>query len=66
MSSQLTEQAAAFAAWRRDAREAADIQRAFMAGALAALTSTTPRDQLLRECIDFGRVIGSKAERAPG
>ena len=39
-------------------------RRAYMAGALAALTSTAPREQLLAECIQFGRVIGTLAEKS--
>lgn len=41
------------------------IRRAYMAGALAALTSKAPREQLLAECVQFGRVVGTAAERAP-
>lgn len=41
------------------------VRRAFMAGALAALTAHSySRDQLLAECIAFGRAIGTPAERA--
>ncbi len=40
------------------------IRRAYMAGALAALTSTAPREQLLAECVQFGRAIGTPSERA--
>lgn len=40
------------------------VQRAFMAGALAVLTSKTPRDELIAECVQFGRAIGTQAERA--
>ncbi len=41
------------------------IRRAFMAGALAALTAHSySRDQLLAECLAFGRGIGTAAERA--
>lgn len=40
------------------------MQRAYMAGALAALTSKAPRDQLLAECVQFGRAVGTAAERA--
>lgn len=40
------------------------IRRAFMAGALEALTSKATREQLLAECVQFGRAVGSKAERA--
>lgn len=40
------------------------MQRAYMAGALEALTSKVPREQLLAECIQYGRAIGTPAERA--
>lgn len=40
------------------------IRRAFMAGALAALTSKAPRDQFIVECVQFGRAIGTAAEQA--
>ncbi len=40
------------------------LQRAYMAGALAALTSKAPREQMLAECVQFGRAIGTAAERA--
>ena len=40
------------------------LQRAYMAGALAALTTKAPREQLLAECIQFGRVVGTPAEKA--
>ena len=40
------------------------MTRAYMAGALAALTSKTPRDQLLRECVDYGRTVGTALETA--
>ena len=40
------------------------VARSFMAGALAALTSKAPRDQLLAECVQFGRAIGTAAEQA--
>lgn len=42
----------------------AALRRAYMAGALAALTSKTPREALLAECIAFGRCIGTAAEAA--
>ena len=38
------------------------LQRAYMAGALAALTSKAPRDDLLAECVAFGRSIGTSHE----
>lgn len=38
------------------------IRRAYMAGALAALTTKAPREQLLAECVQFGRVVGTAAE----
>lgn len=40
------------------------LQRAYMAGALAALTSKAPREQLLAECVQYGRVIGTLAEKS--
>lgn len=40
------------------------LQRAFMAGALASLTSKAPREQMLAECVQFGRAIGTAAEQA--
>lgn len=40
------------------------MQRAYMAGALEALTSKAPREQLLAECIQYGLAIGTLAERA--
>lgn len=40
------------------------VRRAFMAGALAALTSKAPRDHLLAECVQFGRAVGTAAARA--
>ncbi|MBP9806502.1 MAG: hypothetical protein KBE22_16570 [Candidatus Accumulibacter sp.] len=39
------------------------VRRAYMAGALAALTSKAPREQLLAECVQFGRAIGTRAEQ---
>ena len=61
----LTEQAATYAMDRATTpAQYTALQRAFMAGALAALTSMAPRDQLLSECLQFGRAIGSAAERA--
>ena len=40
------------------------VRRAYMAGALAALTSKAPREQMVAECIQFGRAIGTAAESA--
>lgn len=40
------------------------IRRAYMAGALAALTSKATREQLLAECVQFGRVVGTAAEKS--
>lgn len=40
------------------------LQRAFMAGACAAATSTEPRNALLAECVAFGKVIGTAVEVA--
>jgi hypothetical protein len=42
-------------------------RRAYMAGALDALRlqqAGVPREQLLAECVQFGRAIGTAAERA--
>ena len=67
MTTPLTEQAAEYAA---DAAAAARgitpletmLVRAFMTGALEA-ARRTPHD-VLRECLDFGRTIGSAVEGA--
>lgn len=46
------------------ATERVKLQRAFMFGALAALTSKDQNTvQMLAECIQFGRAIGTEAER---
>lgn len=61
----LPDQAATYAAERTTPPGGrVELQRALMAGALAALTSKATREQLLAECIGFGRTIGSPAERA--
>lgn len=62
----LTEEATQYAADRAAPGSVADtaIRRAFMAGALAALTSKAPAEQLRAECVQFGRAIGTAAERA--
>ncbi|MCC7101318.1 MAG: hypothetical protein IT500_17190 [Rubrivivax sp.] len=61
----IPEQAALYAAERApECGEHVVLQRAYMAGALAALTSKAQREQLLRECIDYGRAIGTAAEAA--
>lgn len=42
-------------------------RRAFMAGALTTIElirAGVPRDQLLAECVQFGRAIGTAAEAA--
>lgn len=39
-------------------------RRAYMAGALAALTSKATREQMLAEVVQYGRTIGSAVERA--
>ena len=61
----LTEQADTYAENHRD-YEAIELhlRRAFMAGAITALTSKQPREALLAECLQFGRAIGTAAERA--
>lgn len=61
----LPEQAALYAAERApECGEFVGLQRAYMAGALAALTSKAPRDQMLAECVQFGLAVGTAAERA--
>ncbi len=40
-----------------------EMRRAFYAGALSALTSKSPRYDLLAECMQFGLGIGTPAER---
>jgi hypothetical protein len=61
----LTDQLTQYAADKAVPGSVADvaIRRAYMAGALAALTTKAPREQLLAECIQFGRVVGTPAER---
>ncbi len=63
--------AAAFEAYAADtlARDTSTrtrvlVQRAFMAGALEAVTSKQPREALLAEIVSYGRAIGTAAERA--
>lgn len=61
----LTEEAQSYAMDRATTpAQLTALQRAYMAGALEALTSKAPREQLLAECIQFGRAIGTAAERA--
>lgn len=63
----LTDQLETYAADKSAPGSIADvaIRRAFMAGALAALTTKgRTRDELLAECVAFGRGVGSRAERA--
>lgn len=66
MTTPLTEQAAAYAVEKAAPGSVADvaIQRAFMAGALAALTTKAPYQSMLAECVQYGRTIGTKAEAA--
>lgn len=40
------------------------IRRAYMAGALAAATSKLTREQLMAELVQYGRSVGTAAERA--
>ncbi len=63
----ITEQAADYATERTtlDGGRIA-LQRAFAAGALAAITSTQTREQMLAELVQFGRTIGSAVEIAQG
>lgn len=54
-------------AWADETHAPPEHRRVFMAGALATLTllkAGVPRDQLLAECVQFGRAIGTAAERA--
>ncbi len=62
----LTDQAAEYAAEFNGAPAAVQglMKRAFMFGALSALTSKAPREQMLAECVQFGRAIGTAAESA--
>ena len=61
----LTDQATAYAEDVSAIRdERVKLRRAFMAGAKAAAISESPRNELLAECIQFGRAIGTPAERA--
>jgi len=61
----LTEEAASYAMDRAlTPAQLTAMQRAYMAGALAALTSKATREQLLAECLQFGRAVGTAAERA--
>ena len=59
----LAEQATAYAEEVSAVRdERVKLRRAYMAGALEA--ARHPPAQVLRECIQFGRAIGTEAERA--
>lgn len=54
-------------AWEDEPVKTPERRRAYMAGALAAMTlerSGVPREQLIAECVQFGRAVGTKAERA--
>lgn len=54
-------------AWADETVAPPEHRRPYMAGALAALLlvkAGVPREQLLAECIQFGRVVGTPAERA--
>lgn len=65
MSTTLHESALEYAADRTVvAADRALMTRAYMAGALAALTSKATREQLLRECADYGRTVGTALETA--
>ena len=61
----LTDEAASYAMDRATTpAQYTALQRAFMAGALAALGSKATREQMLAECVQFGRAIGTAAEQA--
>ena len=62
----LTDSADDFTACATDADDHAILRRAFMAGALAALTSQATREQMLAEVVQYGRTIGTAAERVAG
>lgn len=64
--STLTEQADLYAAEKAAPGSVADlaVRRAFMAGALAALTTKAPYQTMLAECVQYGRTIGTKVEAA--
>lgn len=50
-----------------DEQRPPEHRRAFMAGALVTLEllrAGVPREQLLAECVQFGRAIGTAAESA--
>ncbi len=56
-------------AWedQRPRDQVIEHRRAFMAGALTAcelIKAGVPREQLMAECVQFGRVIGTQVERA--
>lgn len=53
-------------AWADETHAPPEHRRPFMAGALAALLllrSGVPREQLLAECVQYGRAVGSAAEQ---
>ena len=61
----LTDEAASYAMDRATTpTQYTALQRAFMSGALAALGSKSTREQMLAECVQFGRAIGTAAEQA--
>jgi len=61
----LTEEATSYAMDRATTpAQLAALRRAYMAGALEALTSKAPREQMLAEVIQYGRSIGTAAESA--
>lgn len=61
----LTEEAQSYAMDRATTpAQLTALQRAFMAGADFALRSEQPRESLLAECRQYGRAIGTAAERA--
>jgi hypothetical protein len=54
-------------AWADETAAPPEHRRPFMAGALAALLllrAGVPREQLLAECVMFGRTIGSAVDKS--
>lgn len=61
----ITEQAATYAMDRATTpAQYTALQRAFMDGALAALTTKAPYQTMLAECVQYGRTIGTAVESA--
>ena len=50
--------------WLMDKNVQIVARRAFYAGALAAAMGDSTKDEVIAECVQFGRSIGTPAERA--